>query len=166
MTRRPLDPRLSNITIDNNALDKNGTARDALIDRLMTLQQSGEVNIVVPRGVRSEALHPYTPSDVRQNIGSQIFAIQTALTAPEREQLRKVETVLQGNAQPAKHKADANHLFEAGKYGGGYFITNDGRILDKRDELSEASALPPTLSIVTLEEFFEIFEDFEQGRRI
>jgi hypothetical protein len=35
------------------------------------------------------------------------------------------------------------------KYGGGYFVTNDQRILDKRIDL--ADVLPPSLNIVTLE---------------
>ena len=41
----------------------------------------------------------------------------------------------------------------------------DARILKKRTDL--ASVLPPTaLQIVTLAEFLEIFDDYEQGRRL
>jgi hypothetical protein len=53
---------------------------------------------------------------------------------------------------------------KAGKYGGGYFVTNDQRILDKRIEL--ADVLPPSLNIVTLEQLLEIFDDYESGRRV
>jgi hypothetical protein len=42
-------------------------------------------------------------------------------------------------------------------------VTNDRRILDKRSEL--AAVLPPTLHIVTIEELFVVFDDYEAGRR-
>jgi membrane peptidoglycan carboxypeptidase len=77
---------------------------------------------------------------------------------------RRVELLLQGNAKPGKHISDARHLFEAGKYGGGYFVTNDQRILDKRVEL--ADALPPSLNIVTLKQLLDIFDDYQSGRRV
>jgi predicted nucleic acid-binding protein len=71
---------------------------------------------------------------------------------------------MQGNARPGAHRADASHLSEAAETGCSYFITYDRRILGKRDELHRA--LPPTLTIVTLAELLEIFDDFEAGRRI
>jgi hypothetical protein len=48
--------------------------------------------------------------------------------------------------------------------GCGYFITHDKRILAKRSEL--AAVLPPSLNIVTLVEFFEILDDYAEGRRV
>ena len=70
--------------------------------------------------------------------------------------------MLQGNARPDKHAADASHLSEAAETGCAYFITHDMRILDKRDELR--SVLPRSLEIVTLTEFFEVFDRFELER--
>jgi hypothetical protein len=64
---------------------------------------------------------------------------------------------LTGNALSGKHDADASHVSEAAETGCVYFITHDKRILDKRGELRVA--LPPTLTIVTLAEFFDIFDD-------
>jgi hypothetical protein len=55
-------------------------------------------------------------------------------------------------------------LKPASKYGGGYFVTNDRRMINKRQELAEV--LPPSLNIVTLEEFLRTFDDFETNRRI
>jgi hypothetical protein len=164
MARRPLDPRKCNITIDNNALDRNGTASDLLIERLLELQRSRKLNIVVLQGVRREALHPRTPTAFREEIGSKPFTIPTEITGQELRERRQIELVLQGNAKPGKHISDARHLFEAGKYGGGYFVTNDQRILDKRIEL--ADVLPPSLNIVTLKQLLEIFDDYESGRRV
>jgi hypothetical protein len=71
---------------------------------------------------------------------------------------------LKGNSKPGTHSADASHLSEAAETGCCYFITNDKRILKKRTEL--LSALPPTLSIVTMREFLEVLDDFEVGRRL
>jgi predicted nucleic acid-binding protein len=53
-------------------------------------------------------------------------------------------------------------ISEAAETGCAYFITHDNRILDKRNELR--SALPPSLEIVTLTEFFEVFDRFELER--
>jgi len=164
VSRRPLDPRHCNVTIDANALDRDGTDRDRSIDRLLGLHRTRVLNIVVPKGVRVEALHRNTPDYVRNEIASKIFTIETELTQPELEQLRRIEAMLRGNAELGKHAADARHLFEAGKYGGGYFVTNDCRMLKKRGEL--AAVLPPSLNIVTLGELLAIYDDYESGRRI
>ena len=85
----------------------------------------------------------------------QIFNLRPGLTAAQQEERRRVAVVLQGNAKPGKHAADASHISEAAETGCAYFITEDVRILDKRAELGRV--LPPTLKIVTLMEFFEAF---------
>jgi hypothetical protein len=53
-------------------------------------------------------------------------------------------------------------LSEAAETGCGYFITHDKRMLKKRTELH--AVLPPSLNIVTLEEFLEIFDAYEAGK--
>jgi hypothetical protein len=72
-----------------------------------------------------------------------------------------IEQELQGNARPGKHAADADHLFEAEKYCA-YFITHDRRILDKAGKMR--NLLRPPLTVVTLIDFLEIFDDYEAGR--
>jgi hypothetical protein len=74
------------------------------------------------------------------------------LTQAQHAQRHRVRIILQGNALPNKHAVDASHLCEAAETGCSYFITHDRRILRKRSELHEA--VPPSLTIVTLEEFF------------
>ena len=159
-TRRPLDPRRVNVTIDANALDKDGTTRDAMVDRMLQLRQAGKFNFVIPAGVRREVEHPRTPQSVKDAVLPEIFTIPAGLNSQEQEFRRKLAAVLQGNAAPGKHAADAYHLAEASKYGG-YFITHDERILKKSGDLQ--SLLPPSLQIVTLERFLEIFDDYESG---
>lgn len=55
---RPLDPRITNIAHDADVLDRNGTARDVLVDRFRALAASRKLNVVIPGGVRQQVQHP------------------------------------------------------------------------------------------------------------
>lgn len=162
--RRPLAPRLSNISCDANALDLDGSPKDALVARFRELIQTSKLNVVMAGGVRDEVLHPQTPRHVKDAMLPQIFNLRPELNASQQAVRRAVKAIVQGNAGPGKHAADASHLSEAAETGCAYFITHDKRILDKRDELR--SALPPSLTIVTLAEFLGIYDDYEAGRRL
>jgi predicted nucleic acid-binding protein len=157
---RPLDPRRVNVSIDANALDKNGTTRDMLVDRMLELRQADKVRVLIPAGVRDEVQHPQTPQQVKETILPEIYTIPTELNSQERDFRRRVAAALQGNAAPGKHAPDAYHLAEAAKYGG-YFITHDERVLKKSGDLRDL--LPPSLQVVTLERFLEIFDEYESG---
>jgi hypothetical protein len=119
---------------------------------------------VVAGGVRQEAQHPRTPGHVKEVVLPQIFNLRPGLNTEQEAARRAVYALLQGNAQPGRHAADASHLSEAAETGCAYFITEDKRILGKRRELAEI--LSPSLSIVTLAEFMEIFDGYEAPRRI
>jgi hypothetical protein len=60
-----LDPRICNIGHDSNALDRDGSPRDALVDRFRSLTSAGRLTVVVAGGVRDEIQHPHTPADVQ-----------------------------------------------------------------------------------------------------
>jgi hypothetical protein len=164
MTRRALDPRICNIACDANAVDRDGTSRDSLVERLVGLSAAGTLNLVVAGGVRQEVLHPHTPDEVKEIVLPQIYNLRPGLVAAQRTDRDRVLKILQGNAMPGKHDADASHLSEAAETGCAYFITHDSRILGKRTELH--SVLPPSLTIVTIGGFLEIYDDYEAGRRI
>lgn len=157
MTHQPLDPRLCPIAIDANALDKKGGDRDALVDRLIALSESGAVRLIVPKRVRTEIQNPRTPASVQKAALSQIFTIGVGLNTDEERRKRIITAELQGNAKSGKHEADADHLFEAAKYCG-YFITEDCRILVRAGRLGEV--LPPSLTVVTLVEFLAVFDQY------
>lgn len=108
-----LDPRICNIGHDANALDRDGSARDALVDRFGSLKTAGRLTVVVAGGVRDEIQHPHTPADVKDAVLPSIFNLRPGLIASQRDDRRRVAAVLQGNAQPGKHAADAAHLSEA-----------------------------------------------------
>lgn len=162
--RHALDARRSNIGHDANALDRDGTAKDELVDRFITLSETGVINVVVAGGVLDEIAHPHTPHLVRAAVIGQIFNLRPVINSTQQADRARLRAILQGNARPGKHAADASHISEAAETGCAYFITNDKRILKKRAELRDA--LPPTLTIVTLAEFMEILDDFETGRRL
>jgi predicted nucleic acid-binding protein len=152
-----LDPRICNITLDANAVDRTPQTT-ALVDRLLSLRDSEEINFVVPGSVRHQVEHPHTPGHVKDTMLPMIFSLPVEQTAPERETFRKVHALLKGNATSNKHDADARHLCEAAKYGGGYFITHDNRLLKKRGALR--AHLGPALCIVTLTEFLNAYDQF------
>jgi|HubBroStandDraft_6_1064221.scaffolds.fasta_scaffold465666_1 hypothetical protein len=160
---RPLDPRICNIALDANALDLGDTESDQLVIRFRELSDTTNVNVVLAGGVRGEVQHPNSPEPVKAAMLPQIFNLRPGLNVSQQSERRRVATILQGNAKPGAHAADASHLSEAAETGCGYFITHDKRILGKRDELRPI--LPPTLQIVTLREFFEIFDEYLEGRR-
>ena len=162
LNRRPIDPRISNIALDSNALDRDGTARDQLVERFQKLSAANKLIVVVAAGVRGEVQHLKTPAGVKAAVLPQIFNLRPGLIKHQQDARRRVAAILQGNAKPGAHAADASHLSEAAETGCTYFITHDKRIIDKRDAL--AAELPPTLHIVTLAEFFDVLDQYEDGR--
>ncbi len=161
--RMPLDPRRCNIALDANALDRNGSDRNALVDRFSKLLTERTINVVLAGGVRHETAHPNTPPDVKRAMLGQIFNLQPGLNRQQQAERAKVRTILQGNAKPGAHAADASHISEAAETGCCYFITEEKRILKKREEL--ASVIPPSLEILSLSEFFEIYDRLPEGSR-
>ncbi len=164
LNRRPIDPRISNIGLDSNALDRDGTARDQLVERFERMCEASELIVVMAAGVRGEVQHPNTPAGVKAAVLPKIFNLRPGLNSNQQAERQRVATILQGNAQPGAHAADASHLSEAAETGCAYFITHDKRIIGKRDEL--VAVLPPTLHIVTLDEFFDILDQYLDGRLV
>lgn len=162
--RCAIDPRRSNIALDANALNRHGTKHDALVDRFEGLSEDGILHVVLGGGVRDEVQHPNNSARKKAAMLPQIFNLRPGLTSAQCAERQRVAEILQGNAQPGTHADDASHLSEAAETECSYFITHDGRILRKRDELR--AVLPPNLWIVSLGEFFEIFDDFIAGRRM
>jgi hypothetical protein len=159
MTRRRLDPRRCNVAIDSCAIERNGTDHDLLVDRLLELVSAHVISLVLPKGVRHEILNPKTPAHKQEAVQLKPYTLTVGLNADEQRQHQIITRELQGNATtPGKHHADADHLFEAGKYGAGYFITHDTRILTRAGRLRDV--LPPSLTVVASVDFLAIFDDY------
>lgn len=155
----PIDPRLCNVTVDANALDRTGGLQDANVERFIELADTQRITLLVPGSVRAEIQHSRTPADVQDAALPRIFSLPVGLNSSEHALLRRIQDTLRGNAAPGRHDADARHLFEAQKHAG-YFITHDRRIIHTKRQALEAF-LPSHLRIVTLAEFLQIYDQFE-----
>jgi hypothetical protein len=163
VTNGKLHPRICGIALDSMVLDRNEGARDALVERLLALEKAGNIHFLEPGTVYRQTQHPKTPADVREVMGAQIFTLPTGLNSVEQDRRRRVLAVMRGNSVTDRHDADAAILFEAGKHGCGYLITEDQRILRNKAKLEEV--LGPPLCIVTLEEFLPIYDKFVEEER-
>ena len=94
----------------------------------------GDFSVLLPHSVKAEIAHPNTPPDVKRRAARLIYSMPTRLTAPELATHEEIRTLIQGNAKPGQHDRDAFHLVESAKYGR-HFITNDGRLLKKANEI-------------------------------
>lgn len=135
MNPRPLDPRICNIALDANALDLDGSAKDSFVTRFRQLVADGKLKVVLPSGVRGEVQHPNTPANVQADMLPRPFNLRPGLNTSQQINRRQVAVILQCNAQPGAHAADASHLSEAVETGCGYFITHDRVILKSAQSL-------------------------------
>ena len=63
-----------------------------------------------------------------------VYSTPVELTKDEHVVHERVRDLLQGNSKPGQHSNDAFHLVESAKYGR-HFITDDSRILKKKEEI-------------------------------
>ena len=162
-TASAVDPFVPKGACDANALDRDGTSRDLLVAAFMILARNGCLSLFAPSGVVAETLHPHAPADVKA-------AVRAAATAPAPRHLTaaqhidriRVRAIMRGDGRPGKHDADASHLSEAAEAGCTHFITQDGKILRRRDTLRRA--LPPCFAVQTLAEFMAGTTPSRDGR--
>jgi hypothetical protein len=164
LTNGKIDPRRVDIALDAMVLDRKSTPRDALVERLLTLEDEGTLNIRQPAVAHRQMQHPNTPSSIRERMSGAIHTQPTSLTSDEQRCYDQVVAALRGNSPTDRHDADAAIVFDLKKYGG-YLVTEDRRILKLREEL-QAIPSPAQLWIVTLEEFFAIYDTFVETRSI
>ncbi len=145
------DGGTKSIAVDANALDRDGSARDALVAALLAAASEGRLRLLVPDGVAAEMRHPRAPAAIRALAEAAPPPRSVPLTPRQHIDRIRVRAVMRGDGRPGKHDADASHLSWAAEAGCGVFLTRDGKILRKREILR--GALPPGFRIATLEEF-------------
>jgi hypothetical protein len=123
-------------------LDLDGSPRDALVVRLLALEEARDIQLTLSGTVYRQTQHPKTPLGVQEVMRTQIFTLPTGLTADEQDRYRRVVAVMRGNSLTDQHDADAAILFEAGKYGCRYLITEDKRMLRNKMKLEEILGPP------------------------
>ncbi len=151
------DPRYGNIHLDANALEPPDPADKDLVPEFLKLRENDVISVVNPHGVQRELDDPRTPSSTRTHTEG-IYTLQTNQIPQEESVLSRLQDLMRGGAAPGRHAADAEHVFEASKYGGIYFVTHDGRIIRKKSEI--AIILGPLPAIVTLRQFIDICRQY------
>jgi hypothetical protein len=130
MAHRQRSPQYAHSFIDSCAFNPGGNEESAS-RRILEKWP----DIIVTYSVQKELDHPNTPDDVKQISQTFLYTIETELTPELLNKKNEIRVLVQGNAKPGKHKDDADHLFELYKFGGGYFVTTDVRLLSRSDEL-------------------------------
>ena len=124
--------------MDSCAFDPKYAPEHEAAQAILSLGNEEQVILNLAHSNQKEIDHPNTPEDVKREAASMIFTLETDLTSDEITTKARIHAILTGNGKPEKYAADAAHVFEAGKYGG-YFITTDERIMEKRGELRQVS---------------------------
>lgn len=157
---RPPNPKIKNIFLDSCAFDPKYSPEDEASQEIFRRHKSDELKgLDIAHSNLKEIDHPNTPELVKREAINLIRTISTRLTRNEIYEKSEILRILAGNGDPAKMVDDANHIFEASKYGGGYFITTDKRILSNRDELKNVCSV----IIVKPSEFLKILAMYENS---
>ena len=136
-----MNPYFCNNFIDANFLDYTGGPKDEAVDVILQLAEENVITLLLPYSVKAEIEHPKTPEEVKRKASQLIYSMPVQLTPHELVTHQKIRALVQGNAKPGKHDNDAFHIVESAKNGGGYFITNDERLLKNAPEILAALGL-------------------------
>lgn len=142
----PIDPRRTTTFLDSCAFDPKYEPETTAANLMLSLYQEEKVVLLIAHSVESEIEHPNTPQAVKGLANDMNRTRLVGLTNLERERLQDIKSAFIGSGRPEKYEADAQHIFEAGKWAA-YFVTTDERILKRRDvleTLSRAKILRPT----------------------
>ena len=128
MTHKQRHPDYTHTFIDSCAFDPDDE-EEKCSRRLLARCNAGKLVLEIAHSVQKEIDHPNTPSDIKALARSLIYTIECGLT-PELQAFRdEIRALVRGNAKKGRHENDADHIFELYKYGGGYFVTTDNRLL-------------------------------------
>jgi hypothetical protein len=126
--------KFTNSFIDSCAFDPKYGVEQAAANEIFRLDAEHDLSLLIAHSVRKELEHPNTPEWVRREGLSRIYSIKVQLTRDEVALKRRIHAILTGNGKPKKMKEDAEHIFEAQKYGS-CFVTTDGRLLKRAADI-------------------------------
>lgn len=135
-----IDPKIAIIFLDSCAFDPKYSPEDEASRRLHEFSQKGKLIVNIVHSTQKEIEHPNTPSCVKRQANNFSYTKETYLEDTDRKRKAQIVKILAGNGNPGRVAKDAEHIFEADKYGD-YFITTDNRILKKKEELKRICSL-------------------------
>ncbi len=133
---RPINPKITNVFLDSCAFDPKYQPEDSASSELYQMYERAELILHIAHSNQKEIEHPNTPQWVKKEANTFIFTRKVQLTLQEKQRKNAILKVLAGKGKLERMRADAEHIFEASKYGS-YFVTTDSRILKKKDELHQ-----------------------------
>lgn len=122
--------------IDSCAFDPKYAPEEEASKKLFNLHEKGVLRLKIVHSTSKEIDHPNTPSWVKNQAASMIYTLPVNLISEERQRFREILKILTGNGKAKNFEMDAQHIFDCQRYHGN-FITTDGRILQKRDDLKK-----------------------------
>ena len=125
-----IDPWITNSFLDSCAFDPENPAEQRASEEIFRLHREKDLNLIIAHSTKREIEHPNTPAWVKNEASAKIFSIDVQLTPQEHAIKTRLHSLITGNGKAEKYAADAEHVFESQKYAS-YFITADGRLLDK-----------------------------------
>jgi len=129
-----VNPLITNNFIDSYTFDPKYEPEASASLEIFELSEKDHFLLQIAHSTQKEVAHPNTPLWVRQQAGGLIFSVNVQLTDNEHQVLADIEAILTGNGKIENIQQDAQHVFEAQKYGS-YFITTDNRILSRAQAL-------------------------------
>lgn len=135
MAHKQRHPNYTHTFIDSCAFDPDNTEEEKCSRRLLARYDDGEIILQIAHSVQKEVEHPNTPNDVKALAQALIYTIESGLTPELLHTRNEIRALVRGNAKEGAHEKDADHLFELYKFGGGYFVTTDNRLLSLSEKL-------------------------------
>ena len=134
MSIRYIDPRRTNIFLDTCAFDPKYSPEDDASKIIIELKDREIITLILAHSNQKEISHPNTPKWVKEEASFNIYTINTQLTSEELIIKETIFSILAGDGIRENMRKDAEHIFEASKYGS-YFVTTDKGILKRSDEI-------------------------------
>jgi len=150
-----ISPLIVNNFIDSSAFDPKYEPETAAANEIHRLSDAGRFLLQIAHSSQKEIEHPNTPSWVKDRAAGLNYTLDVNLTEPERAVLSDIRRLLAGNGKVENIIQDAQHVFEAQKYGH-YFITTDNRILSRAVVLKDRC----TVIILRPSEFLKVAQEF------
>jgi len=130
----PLNPWIANSFLDSCAFDPKYDPEDKAAIEVFRLHEHDGLPILLAHSTQKETEHPNTPPWVKIKAAELIYTIAVSLTPNETSRPRAIRDVLSGKGLSKNVEQDARHIFEAQKYGS-YFVTTDGRLLQRAETI-------------------------------
>lgn len=141
-----IDPWFTNSSLDTCVLNSASLVEASAVKEILCLQNEMGLSLIVSHSTKREFDHPNTPREVKMETSSKTCTVPVELNPQEMTIKRKLHSLIVGNGKASTYAADAEHIFEAQKYGS-YFLTEDRRLLGKAaavQEICELIVLLPT----------------------